>query len=326
MNRALLAGGVVAVLALIVIAFSSLFIVDQTSQALVIQFGRPVREVRDPGLHVKAPWQSAVFYERRLLDLEPVPESVTLSDQNKLLIDAYARYRIVNALQFYQKAGTEARFQQNLGLIISGTLYSVLGTQPLSALLSQDRDKVISDVSSKVSEQAKPFGVEIVDVRIRRADLPQENSQAIYARMRSERQREANEYRAQGAEQAQGIRARAERDRTVILAEAAKQAQILRGHRPGYDHGAVADQRVLPVFRPAQAAEGGRSVTPDGLRDLWTSLALVLVIEGALYALFPQLMKRALLSVIKQPESLLRVCGLVSACLGVGWVWFLRHH
>lgn len=229
MNRAILAGGIVAALAVIVIAFMSLFIVDQTSQALVIQFGRPVREVRDPGLHVKAPWQSAVFYERRLLDLEPAPESVTLSDQNKLLIDAYARYRIVNALQFYQKAGTETRFQQNLGLIISGTLYSVLGTQPLSALLSQDRDRVISDVSNKVSEQAKPFGVEIVDVRIRRADLPQENSQAIYARMRSERQREANEYRAQGAEQAQGIRARAERDRTVILAEATKQSQILRG-------------------------------------------------------------------------------------------------
>lgn len=274
MNRSIIAGVIVAAAVLILVAFNSLFIVDQTAQALVIQFGQPIREVRAPGLHVKAPWQNAVFYDRRLLDLEPAPESVTLRDQNRLLIDAYARYRVVNPLQFYQKAGTEARFQQNLSLIISGTLFSVLGTQPLSALLSQDRDKVISEIGSKVSDQAKPFGVEIVDVRIRRADLPPGNSDAIYARMRSERQREANEYRAQGAEQAQGIRARAERDRTVILAEAQKQSQILRGQGDAESIKIYADAfgkdmdfftfyRSLEAYRTALGPDTTMVLSPD---------------------------------------------------------------
>jgi len=229
MSRSLIAGGIVAAAVLILVAFNSLFVVDQTAQALVIQFGRPVREVRDPGLHVKSPLQNVVFYDRRVLDYEPPSEQVNSNDQKRLVIDSYARYRIVDPLQFYKSIGTEAALQLQLGAIISSTQRDVLGNVVLTALLSPDRSKIMSDIRDKVAAQAKSYGIEVIDVRIRRADLPQENSQAIYARMQSERQREANEYRAQGAEQAQGIRARAERDRTVILAEATKQSQILRG-------------------------------------------------------------------------------------------------
>ena len=229
MSRSIIAGGIVAAAVLILVAFNSLFIVDQTAQALVIQFGNFVRDVRTPGLHVKAPWQDAVFYDRRVLDYEPPSEEVIAADQKRIVVDSYARYRIVNPLQFYQSVGTEAVMQLRLGATISGTLRRVLGNVVLSALLSPERAKIMGEIRDQVATQAKSFGIEVIDVRIRRADLPQENSQAIYARMQSERQREANEYRAQGAEQAQGIRARAERDRTVILAEATKQSQILRG-------------------------------------------------------------------------------------------------
>jgi membrane protease subunit HflC len=230
MNRTVVAGGIVAAAVLILLAFTSLFTVDQTAQALVIQFGQPIREIRDPGLHIKAPWQNAVFYDRRVLDYEPQSEEVIAADQKRLVVDSFARYRIVNSLQFYQSVGTESVMQLRLGATISGTLRRVLGNVVLSALLSPERAKIMGEIRDQVATQAKSFGIEVIDVRIRRADLPQENSQAIYARMQSERQREANEYRAQGAEQAQGIRARAERDRTVILAEATKQSQILRGH------------------------------------------------------------------------------------------------
>ena len=229
MSRSIIAGGIVAALVLLFVAFNSLFIVDQTAQALVIQFGNFVRDVRTPGLHVKAPWQDAVFYDRRVLDYEPPSEEVIAADQKRIVVDSYARYRIVNPLQFYQSVGTEAVMQLRLGATISGTLRRVLGNVVLSALLSPERAKIMGEIRDQVATQAKSFGIEVIDVRIRRADLPQENSQAIYARMQSERQREANEYRAQGAELAQGIRARAERDRTVILAEATKQSQILRG-------------------------------------------------------------------------------------------------
>lgn len=229
MNRAIVGGGIAAAFVLILIAFNSLFIVDQTAQALVIQFGQPIHEIRTPGLHVKAPWQNAVFYDRRVLDYEPPSEEVIAADQKRLVVDTYARYRIVNPLQFYQSVGTEAVMQLRLGATISGTQRRVLGNVVLSALLSPERARIMGEIRDQVATQAKSFGIEVIDVRIRRADLPPENSQAIYARMQSERQREANEYRAQGAEQAQGIRARAERDRTVILAEATKQSQILRG-------------------------------------------------------------------------------------------------
>jgi membrane protease subunit HflC len=229
MNRGIFAGALVAAAIVLLVAFNSLFIVDQTSQALVIQFGQPIHEIRSPGLHTKAPWQNVVFYDRRVLDYEPPAEEVIAADQKRLVVDSYARYRIVNPLQFYQSAGTEPVMQLRLGATISGTLRRVLGNVVLSALLSPERSKIMGDIRDQVASQAKSFGIEVIDVRIRRADLPQENSQAIYARMQSERQREANEYRAQGAELAQGIRARAERDRTVILAEATKQSQILRG-------------------------------------------------------------------------------------------------
>ena len=274
MNRSLIAGGIVAAAVLILVAFNSLFIVDQTAQALVIQFGQPIRDVRTPGLHVKAPWQNAVFYDRRVLDYEPPSEEVIAADQKRQVDDTYARYRIVNPLQFYQSVGTEAVMQLRLGATISGTQRRVLGNVVLSALLSPERAKIMTEIRDQVATQAKSFGIEVIDVRIRRADLPQENSQAIYARMQSERQREANEYRAQGAEQAQGIRARAEKDRTVILAEATKQSQILRGQGDAESIKIYADAfgkdpefftfyRSLEAYRTALGPDTTMVLSPD---------------------------------------------------------------
>jgi membrane protease subunit HflC len=226
-----------AVVAVVVglIGLSCLFIVDQTQQALVLYFGQPQREVKEPGLKAKLPlfFENVVYFDRRVLDIEPPSEEVIASDQKRLVVDSFARFRIVNPLQFYQSVGTEQTARSRLGSIISGSLRRVLGNVTLASVLSEERDRIMRQITDEVAAQAKAFGIDVIDVRLRRADLPEENSQAIYARMQSERQREAAEFRAQGAEFAQRIRSVAERERTVIIAEAQRQAQILRGQGDG---------------------------------------------------------------------------------------------
>jgi membrane protease subunit HflC len=234
MNRtALTAAGVIAVTLLIVV-WSSLFIVEQTEQAIVLQFGEFRREVRQPGLKAKIPFiQKVVYYDRRVIDYEPPAEEVTASDQKRLVVDSFARFRIVDPLQFYRSVGTEAAAKNRLGSTISGSLRRVLNSVTLASVLSEERDRMMKQITEDVASQAKAFGIEVIDVRIRRADLPDQNSQAIYQRMQSEREREAREFRAQGAEFAQRIRSVAERERTVIIAEAQRQAQVLRGQGDG---------------------------------------------------------------------------------------------
>ncbi len=213
-----------------ILAASSLFTVDQTEQALVLQFGQPVRVITTPGLQVKQPFiQNVIIYDKRLLDFEPPPEEVIASDQKRLVVDSYARYRIVDPLMFYQTVATEAGVRARLGALVSGSLRQVIGNVTLSALLSPDRAKIMRQIRDEVAGQAKPFGIQVVDVRIRRADLPPQNSEAIYARMRSERQQQAAQYRGEGSEAAQTVRANADRERTVILADAQRNAQKLRG-------------------------------------------------------------------------------------------------
>ncbi|MBO0737438.1 MAG: protease modulator HflC [Alphaproteobacteria bacterium] len=209
---------------------SSLFIVDQTQIALVLQFGQPRRIIRAPGLAIKRPFlENVIYYENRLLDFEPPPEEVIVSDQKRLVVDTYTRYRITDPLLFYQTVSTEAAVRARLNAIVNGSLRRVLGNVTLSALLSHQRADIMHQIRDEVAAQGKSFGINVVDVRIRRADLPEANSQAIFARMKSEREQQAAQYRAEGEEAKQGIRANADRERTVILAEAQRDGQKVRG-------------------------------------------------------------------------------------------------
>lgn len=229
MNRALIFA-VVAIFGLIVAA-STLFTVHQTQQVLVTQFGQPIRVIREPGLQVKIPFiQSVIAFDRRLLDYEGPAEEVILGDQRRLNVDSFTRYLITDPLLFFQTAGaTEAGIRGRLNAIVTSAVRRVLGNEPLNNVLSNDRARITAEIRRQVNDEARRFGIEVVDVRIRRADLPEQNTQAILQRMQSERERVAREERARGAQEAQGIRANAERERTVLLAEAQEQSDILRG-------------------------------------------------------------------------------------------------
>ena len=210
--------------------FSSAFTVHQTNQAIVMQFGKPIRVVSEPGLDWKIPIaQNVLYYEKRVLNLDPPVESILLADQKRILVDAFARYRITDALEFFKTVRTEGGVRQRLGPIVIASLRSVLGNVTLASMLSEERVKIMQQIRQTVNAQAGRFGIELVDVRIRRADFPEEISQAVYGRMKSEREREAAEFRAQGFEQAQRIRAGADREATVIRAEAKREAEIERG-------------------------------------------------------------------------------------------------
>jgi membrane protease subunit HflC len=229
-DRRLLLVIAVVLVAAGIVAMNALFIVDQTEQALVLQFGQPRRVIRDPGLWVKRPFLEDVRrYDNRLLDFEPPPEEVIVSDQKRLVVDTYTRYRITDPLLFFQTVNSEVAVRARLSAMVNGSLRRVLGNVTLSALLSHERSAIMTQIRDEVSDQGKGFGIDVIDVRIRRADLPEENSQAIYARMVSERQQQAAQYRGEGAEAAQNVRANADRERTVILAEAQRDAQRVRG-------------------------------------------------------------------------------------------------
>jgi len=270
MNRpGLVAGGIVLAV-LLISAFSAFFTVDQTQLALVLQFGEPRQVISEPGLKMKVPFiQNVIYYDRRVLDTDPPTEEVIAADQKRLVVDSYARFRIVDPLQFYQSMGTEQAARGRLNATISGSLRRVLGNITLGSVLSDERSKIMRQITEEVATQAKPFGIDVIDVRLRRADLPEENSQAIFARMQSERQREAQEFRAQGDEFAQRIRSVAERERTVIIAEAQKQSQILRGQGEGesvkiYADAFGKDKNFFAFYRSMQAyreALGGQNTT-----------------------------------------------------------------
>jgi membrane protease subunit HflC len=213
------------------LALSTLFTVHQTEQVLVTQFGRPVRVITTPGLHAKIPFiQTVNSFDRRLLDFAMPGEEIILGDQRRLIVDTFTRFRIVDPLQYYQTVGFgEGAIRARLNSISSSALRRVLGSEPLLSVLSADRTRIATTIRNQVNEEARRFGIEVTDVRLRRADLPEENTQAILSRMQSERERVAREARAEGAEQAARIRAGAERERVVIVAEAQAQSDILRG-------------------------------------------------------------------------------------------------
>ena len=227
--RVLMGLGLAAIVALFLL-LSSLFTVNQTQQALVLQFGNPVEIVQEPGLHMKVPFvQQVEYFDKRVLDFDAPSVELVLGDQKRLVVDAFARYRITDALRFRRSVNTEVAFRGRLEPIIFSSLRSVLGEAPLFTILSQDRTQLMKRIQTEANRSLAGFGVELVDVRIKRADLPPENSQAVFRRMQTERDREAKELRAQGAEIGQRIRARADRERRVLIAEADRESQILRG-------------------------------------------------------------------------------------------------
>ncbi len=212
------------------VAFDSMFTVHQTQQVLVLQLGEYKRTIATPGLHFKMPFlQNVVSYERRVLEVDPPSEQVILSDQKRLDVDVYLRYRIADPLKFFKSVRDERVAASRLGNVVNSTLRRVLGNVTLLTVLSDERVQVMTDIREAVNEVAKPLGIEVVDVRIRRADLPEQAAQAVFARMRSEREREAREARAQGFEKGLRIRAAADREKTVLLAEAEKESEITRG-------------------------------------------------------------------------------------------------
>ena len=230
MNRGILAIGGIVAAALALTLLSSLYTVNQTQHALVLQFGSVRDRVSEPGLHFKLPFiQNVVYIDKRVLDLDTPAEEVIAADQKRLVVDAFARYRIIDPLLFYQTVRDQARATQQLNAVVSSSMRQILGGQAFATVLSGERSQLMRAIRDVVNGEAKAYGVEIVDVRIRRADLPDANSQAIFRRMQTEREREAKEVRAQGAEVAQRIRARADREKAVLLADAQRQSQVTRG-------------------------------------------------------------------------------------------------
>ena len=216
--------GIVALFLLFVLAivvYSSVFTVTQTEQALVVRLGRPVDVFTDPGLHFKAPFIDTVIdIDKRILDLENPAQEVIASDQKRLVVDAFARYRIKDALQFYQSIGTIQAANIQLTTLLNASLRRVLGEVTLIQVVRDEREALMARIRDQLDKEAGGYGIQVIDVRIRRADLPEQNSQAIYQRMQTERQREAAEFRAQGGQKAQEIRSNADREATVIVAEA----------------------------------------------------------------------------------------------------------
>ena len=245
----------------------SLFTVHQSQQALVLQFGNHVRTIREPGLHFKLPIvQNVEFFERRVLDLDAPSVELVLGDQKRLVVDAFVRYRIADPLVFRQSVGSELAFRGRLEPITFSSLRSVLGDASLFRVLSQDRIELLEQIREEANRALNRFGVELVDVRIKRADLPAENSQAVYRRMQTERDREAKELRAQGAEIGQRIRARADRERRVLIAEAQKESQILRGQGEGESISIFADAfgQNVAFFDFYRSMQAYRAALSDG--------------------------------------------------------------
>jgi len=222
------------IVVLAVFAYQAVFVVQEINQAIVLQFGDPKKIITKPGLNFKIPFiQNVVYLDRRVLNLDNPPEEVIAADQKRLIVDAFARFKIVDPLKFYISVGNERVARSRLVTIINSRIRSVLGTQKLVTLLSTDRAVHMATIQNDVNTEAQNFGITIVDVRIKRADLPQANSEAIFKRMQTEREREAKEFRAQGAEMAAKITSTADKEVTVILANANKQSEIMKGEGDG---------------------------------------------------------------------------------------------
>jgi membrane protease subunit HflC len=253
----------VAVVVVLIIGYSSLFTVYQTRQALVVRLGQPLRVVTQPGLHGKLPLLDNVIYiDKRILDLENSSQEVIASDQKRLVVDAFARYKIHDALRFYQTVSSVDGANSRLSPLLNSALRRVLGEATLTNVVRDERSPLMARVREQLDREAQQFGVTVVDVRIRRADLPEQNSQAVYKRMQTEREREAQEFRSQGTQRAQEIRARADRDVTVLVADATSKSEQTRGEGDAERNRIFAeaygkDVDFFSFYRSMQAYETG---------------------------------------------------------------------
>jgi modulator of FtsH protease HflC len=260
-----LVGGIVAVLIIVVLilGYGSLFTVYQTQQALLVRLGEPVRVITEAGLHLKFPLIDSVIYvDKRILDLENPAQEVIAADQKRLVVDAFARYRINNALKFYQSVGSQEGANSRLATLLNSALRRVLGESSFEQIVRDERAQLMARIREQVDHEAAAFGINVVDVRTRRVDLPDQNSQAVYQRMQTERQREAAEFRAQGSQRAQEIRAKADREVTVLIANATRQSEQIRGQGDGQRNKIFADAFTrdpdfFAFYRSMQAYEAG---------------------------------------------------------------------
>jgi membrane protease subunit HflC len=260
-----IAGGVIAVLVVValIVGYGSLFTVHQTRQALVVRLGEPVRVITEPGLNVKIPFiDSVISIDKRILDLEAPAQEVIASDQKRLVVDAFARYRIHDPLRFYQTVSSVEGANSRLATLLISALRRVLGEASFIQVVRDERPQLTQKMREQLDREAAAFGVDVIDVRIRRADLPEQNSQAVYQRMQTERQREAAEFRAQGNQRSQEIKARADRDFTVLIADATSRAEQIRGEGDAERNRIFAeafgrDLDFFSFYRSMQALEAG---------------------------------------------------------------------
>jgi modulator of FtsH protease HflC len=258
-------GGVIVVLviAALIVTYLALFTVYPTQQALVLRLGKPEAVVTQPGLHAKMPFiDSVVYIDKRILDLESPPQEVIASDQKRLVVDAFARYRIHDALRFYQTLGSKRAADSQLAILLNSALRRVLGEATFIQVVRDERAELMSRIRNLVDKEAANYGIQVVDARIRRADLPEQNSQAVYKRMQTARQREAAEYRAEGNQRAQEIRSNADRQVTVLLADARSKGEQIRGEGDAKRNEIFAkayskDPEFFEFYRTMQAYEHG---------------------------------------------------------------------
>jgi modulator of FtsH protease HflC len=231
MSRTALTASLVLLALVAVVGYLTLFTVSQTQQAIVLEFGKPKRIITEPGLQYKIPFiQNVVLFDKRILDIDTASQEVIASDQKRLVVDAFARYKIVNPLLFFQSLGNEEGANSRLGAILESSLRRVLGAASFATVVRDKREELMRTILGQVNQEAAPFGINVVDVRIKRVDLPEANMQAIYRRMQTERQRQAAEFRAEGEGAARRIRATADRQVTVIKADATGESERIRGN------------------------------------------------------------------------------------------------
>jgi len=224
------------------ISYTTMFTVNEIQQAIILQFGDPKRVIQKAGLNIKIPFvQNVVLLDKRILNLDAPSEEIIASDQKRLIVDAFARFKIKDPLKFYISVGNERVARSRLSTIINSRIRGVLGKEELATLVSKERARLMDKITEDVNAEASKLGIEIIDVRIKRADLPQANSEAVYRRMQTERLREAKEFRAEGAEIAQTVRSTADKEVTIILAEANKKSEILKGEGDGKRNKIFAD-------------------------------------------------------------------------------------
>jgi membrane protease subunit HflC len=265
MNRSILVVAGVVLAAVVLVASASLFTVREGRQALVLRFREPIRVVTEPGLKLKWPLaDEVVYFEKRVLDFDAERAEMATADQKQVEVDAFARYRIIDALRFYQTVTTERALNQRLASIIGTNLRTSIAELPLAQVLTEERARLMQRIADNVNVEAKTFGVNVIDVRIKRVDLPEENSEAIFRRMQSQREQEARRIRAEGAKDAVSIRADADKRVRVIVAEAQKRSQILRGEGESeatriYNEAYMKDPAFFDFFRSLQAMTKGLS-------------------------------------------------------------------